>query len=66
MSQNTMTHTDITAQEILATLPPEKAEALRTRATQKRVPLSTLLKEGLLKIADEINASQQKQNPRPA
>lgn len=58
-----MTHADITAQELLEDLPPDVQTALKSVATRRRVPMTELLKEGLLKIADEINAAASKRRP---
>lgn len=52
-----MTHEDLTANTILESLPEPTRAVLRTLATRRRVPMTTLIKEGLLKVADEINAA---------
>lgn len=58
-----MTHDDITAERLLSELPPEAREQLHTLATRRKVPMTTLIKEGLLKIAQDINRATQ---PRKA
>lgn len=58
-----MTHADITAQELLEDLPPEVQTALKSVATRRKVPMTELIKEGLLKIADDINAAAQQRRP---
>ena len=60
-----MTHADLTAQELLAELPPKARAALQTAATRRRVPMTTLIKEGLIKVAGEINAETNRQRRRP-
>lgn len=50
-----MTHDDITAERLLNQLPRDAREKLTTLATRRKVPMTTLLKEGLLKIAKDIN-----------
>jgi hypothetical protein len=52
-----MTHADITANEILEQLPTNVRSALQRAAIRRKVPMTTLIKEGLLKIADEINSA---------
>lgn len=55
MSTPSLTHDDITAQRLLADLPPEKAEIIRKYTLFRGQSLVTTLKEALLKTADQIN-----------
>lgn len=52
-----MTHEDLSANNILESLPEDTRAKIRTLATRRRVPLTQIIREGLLKIADEINAN---------
>ena len=55
MSTPTLTHDDLTAQRLLDSLPPEKAEAIRKYTLFKGQSLVQTLKEALLRTADQIN-----------
>lgn len=64
-----MSHADLTAQEILADLPDEIASTLQTLAVQRKVPMTALLKEGLVNLARDIVANNPPTRPpryRPA
>lgn len=50
-----MTHADLTAQQILDSLPERDRATLQTLAVQRRVSIAALLTEGLLTIARQIN-----------
>ena len=52
-----MTHEELAANSLLLSLPEKVRTALQTIATRRRVPITTLMKEGLLKVADDINAN---------
>ena len=60
-----MTHEDLSANTLLESLPESARAKIRTLATQRRVPLTTLIKEALLKIADDINANNPSTRPAP-
>lgn len=49
-----MTHEDLSANNILKELPPEKAASLRRYAVRSGMPITQVIKQALLKIADEI------------
>ncbi len=61
-----MTHAELTAQEILESLPEPAAAKLRTLATQRKLRMTALIKEGLLKIAEDINAAATPARPASA
>jgi hypothetical protein len=50
-----ITHEELSANKLLAELPPDKAEILRKYSLWKGQSLVTTLKEALLRTADEIN-----------
>ena len=58
-----MTHDDITANRLLNELPQEAREKLHTLATRRKVPMTALIKEGLLKIAKDINRAARARKP---
>jgi hypothetical protein len=53
-----ITHAELTAKELLDSLPPATAQRLRAHATAKRQPITEVIKEGLLLVADQIVAAQ--------
>lgn len=55
MATPSLTHDDLTAQRLLDSLPPEKAEVIRKYTLFKGQSLVATLKEALLKTADQIN-----------
>jgi hypothetical protein len=55
-----MTHADITAKEILDQIPDPIRARLQNLAIRRKVPMTTLIKEGLIAVADQINASSPK------
>jgi hypothetical protein len=61
MSTPALTHDDLTAQRLLDSLPPEKADVIRKYSLFKGQSLVATLKESLLKTADQINASVTKE-----
>ena len=54
-----ITHEELSANKLLSELPTEKQEVLRRYSLMKGQTMVATLKECLLKVADEINASRE-------
>lgn len=52
-----ITHEELSANRLLSELPPEKQEIIRRYSLMKGQTIVATLKESLIKVADEINAS---------
>jgi uncharacterized protein YaeQ len=59
-----MTHEQLAANNFLEQLPPEKRAKLSRLAIRRKTTIAALIKEGLLKVADDINNAGDK-GPRP-
>lgn len=57
MATPPITHAELTATQMLETLPPAAAETIRRYSLAKGQSIVQTLKDGLLKIADEVNTS---------
>lgn len=53
-----MSHESIVITSILEDLPPETKSALQAESIKRGIPLTVLVKEGLLKVAEEISSNK--------